>query len=62
MDTTPSLSRFEGAYESRTAPWVIDGPQPAIVELERGGWIRGKVLDVGYGTGEHTILLTSVGL
>jgi SAM-dependent methyltransferase len=61
MDTTPSLSRFDGAYESRTAPWVIGEPQPAIVELERGGWIRGKVLDVGCGTGEHTILLTRLG-
>jgi SAM-dependent methyltransferase len=61
MDTTPSLSLFDDAYQSRTAPWVIGEPQPAIVELERAGWIRGKVLDVGCGTGEHTILLTRLG-
>jgi SAM-dependent methyltransferase len=61
MDTTPPLSRFDEAYESSTAPWVIGEPQPAIVALERGGWIRGKVLDVGCGTGEHTILLTRLG-
>jgi SAM-dependent methyltransferase len=40
---------------------VIGEPQPAIVELERAGWIHSKVLDVGCGTGEHTILLTRLG-
>jgi SAM-dependent methyltransferase len=61
MDATPTLSRFDDAYKSRTAPWVIGEPQPAIVDLERAGWVRGKVLDVGCGTGEHTILLTRLG-
>ncbi|WP_421874725.1 class I SAM-dependent methyltransferase [Mycolicibacterium wolinskyi] len=61
MDTTPALSLFDEAYESRTAPWVIGEPQPAIVELERRGLIRGKVLDAGCGTGEHTMLLTRLG-
>ncbi|MGV0741762.1 class I SAM-dependent methyltransferase [Mycolicibacterium sp. XJ870] len=61
MDTTPALSLFDEAYESRTAPWVIGEPQPAIVDLERGGSIHGKVLDVGCGTGEHTMLLTRLG-
>jgi SAM-dependent methyltransferase len=58
---TPSLSIFDEAYTTRTAPWVIGGPQPAIVTLERQGWIRGTVLDVGCGTGEHTIYLTARG-
>lgn len=61
MDTTPALSLFDEAYESRTAPWVIGEPQPAIVDLERRGLIRGKVLDAGCGTGEHTMLLTRLG-
>jgi SAM-dependent methyltransferase len=61
MDTTPTFSRFDDAYKTRTAPWVIDEPQPAIVDLERAGWITGKVLDAGCGSGEHTILLTSLG-
>ena len=61
MDTTPALSRFDEFYRSSTPPWVIGEPQPAIVELERAGLIRGKVLDVGCGTGEHTILLTRLG-
>ena len=61
MDTTPAISRFDEFYRSTTPPWVIGEPQPAIVELERAGLIRGKVLDVGCGTGEHTILLTRLG-
>ena len=40
---------------------MIGEPQPAVVELERAGRLRGKVLDVGCGTGEHTILLTRLG-
>lgn len=40
---------------------MIGEPQTAIVELERAGLIRGTVLDVGCGTGEHTILLTGLG-
>jgi SAM-dependent methyltransferase len=61
MDSTPTISRFDDAYKTRTAPWVIGEPQPAIVELQRAGWIHSKVLDVGCGTGEHTILLTRLG-
>ena len=60
MDETPALA-FRGAYEAGTAPWVIGEPQPAIVDLERRGLIGGRVLDVGCGGGEHTILLTRLG-
>ncbi|WP_378738000.1 class I SAM-dependent methyltransferase [Nocardia brasiliensis] len=52
---------WDSAYDNDTAPWVIGEPQPAIVELERDGWIRGRVLDIGCGAGEHTILLTKLG-
>ena len=52
MDKTPDLSRFDEFYRTSTPPWVIGEPQPAIVELERAGLIRGKVLDVGCGTGD----------
>jgi SAM-dependent methyltransferase len=61
METTPPLDRFDEAYRSGSAPWVIGEPQPSIVELQRAGWINSKVLDVGCGTGEHTILLTRLG-
>jgi SAM-dependent methyltransferase len=59
--TTPLGGAFDEAYRNGTAPWVIGEPQPAIVAVERGGWIRGKVLDAGCGTGEHTILLARLG-
>ncbi len=59
MDLTPTISRFDDFYKNQTPPWVIGEPQPAIVELERAGLITGRVLDVGCGTGEHTILLTT---
>lgn len=58
---TPSLSVFDEAYTSGAAPWVIGQPQPAILRLERQGWVRGKVLDIGCGTGEHTIHLVTLG-
>jgi SAM-dependent methyltransferase len=61
MDQTPTISRFDDFYKNQTPPWVIGAPQPAIVELERAGHITGRVLDVGCGTGEHTILLTEAG-
>lgn len=61
MDTTPAISRFDEFYRTSTPPWVIGEPQPAIIELERSGLIGGTVLDVGCGTGEHTILLTRLG-
>lgn len=61
MDVTPTLSLFDDAYKSGTAPWVIGEPQKAVVDLERAGLIRGRILDVGCGAGEHTILLTKLG-
>ncbi|WP_370332451.1 class I SAM-dependent methyltransferase [Mycolicibacterium hippocampi] len=62
MDQTPTLSRFDEFYKNQTPPWVIGEPQPVIVELAAAGAISGRVLDVGCGTGEHTILLARGGL
>lgn len=62
MDQTPTLSRFDEFYKNQTPPWVIGEPQPVIVDLAAAGAISGRVLDVGCGTGEHTILLARGGL
>jgi cyclopropane fatty-acyl-phospholipid synthase-like methyltransferase len=43
-------------------PWDIDRPQPAFAALAAAGDIRGRVLDVGCGTGEHALLAGGLGL
>lgn len=56
----PELSRFFGAYEG-VPPWDIGRPQPEVVRLEREGLVRGRVIDVGCGTGENALHLASRG-
>src|SRR5438067_698994 len=51
---------FESMYQGK-APWDIDGPQPMFVRLTDAGKIRGSVLDVGCGTGEHSLFLAERG-
>lgn len=58
--TTPPTT-FEDSYRRGEPPWVIDQPQPAVVELERSGVLTSPVLDLGCGAGEHTILLARLG-
>jgi SAM-dependent methyltransferase len=48
-------------YASRP-PWDIGRPQPAFLRLARAGLIRGRVLDAGCGTGEHTLMTAGLGL
>jgi 2-polyprenyl-3-methyl-5-hydroxy-6-metoxy-1,4-benzoquinol methylase len=45
-----------------TPPWDIGRPQPAFLELVDTGALRGRVLDVGCGTGEHVLMVAGVGL
>ncbi|QKW08266.1 class I SAM-dependent methyltransferase [Streptomyces sp. NA04227] len=48
-------------------PWDIGRPQPAFLALAEAGALRGRVLDVGCGTGEHVLMcaereLTATGI
>jgi SAM-dependent methyltransferase len=52
---------FEGAYAG-TPPWDIGRPQGAFVRLAEAGAVRGRVLDVGCGTGEHALMAAGLGL
>jgi SAM-dependent methyltransferase len=43
-------------------PWDIGRPQQAFLALAEAGAIRGRVLDVGCGTGEHALMSAGLGL
>jgi SAM-dependent methyltransferase len=52
---------FDAMYTA-TPPWDIGRPQPAFARLARAGAFRGRVLDVGCGTGEHALMAAELGL
>jgi SAM-dependent methyltransferase/RES domain-containing protein len=70
LHTPPMLARYptsherlsgqpwDASYRDGLAPWDIERPQPAIMQLAFGG----DVLDVGCGTGESTLYIASLGL
>ncbi|MDU8991960.1 class I SAM-dependent methyltransferase [Streptomyces mirabilis] len=43
-------------------PWDIGRPQPAFLALAKVGALRGRVLDIGCGTGEHALMAAGLGL
>jgi SAM-dependent methyltransferase len=53
---------WDSSYRDGSAPWDIGGPQLAIARSASEGGFAGAVLDAGCGTGEHTLLVASLGL
>ena len=51
--------RFEGYYAAPRAPWDIGRPQRAFVEAADA--IRGRVIDIGCGTGDLALWLAEQG-
>lgn len=58
----PQAEEFNASYEAGTPPWDIGRPQSAFVRLADADQIRGRVLDVGCGTGEHALMAAAKGL
>jgi SAM-dependent methyltransferase len=56
-----SLYRGDVPEEFNFVPWDIQGPQPAVVDVERAGGLSGEVLDAGCGRGENAIFLAENG-
>ncbi len=54
------VADFEASYTG-TPPWDIGEPQPAFATLAADGRLRGRVLDVGCGTGEHALMAAEAG-
>lgn len=54
-------SFFDDAYRG-TPPWDVGRPQREFVRLAERGEVRGRVLDVGCGTGENAIFFAKRGL
>lgn len=52
---------WDAAYDG-TPPWDIGRPQAPFVALAESGALRGRVLDLGCGTGEHALLAAELGL
>lgn len=52
---------WDDSYTGPTPPWDIGRPQPEFLRLADAGALTGALLDVGCGTGEHTILAASRG-
>ncbi|MGA9528829.1 MAG: class I SAM-dependent methyltransferase [Terriglobales bacterium] len=53
---------WDASYHNGPAPWDIGRPQPALARLASEGGFAGTVLDAGCGTGEHALLVASLGL
>src|SRR5207245_524578 len=56
-----SIEDFDASYAG-TPPWDIGRPQPAFLGLAESGHLRGRLLDVGCGTGEHVLMAARLGL
>lgn len=55
------MTTFNHLYAEDNTPWVIDRPQPVLVELAEKEKVVGDVLDLGCGTGDNSLMLAQRG-
>ena len=60
-DSGSEVQDWESSYTSPPA-WDIGRPQAAFKRLAESGELRGPLLDVGCGTGEHALMAAELGL
>jgi SAM-dependent methyltransferase len=60
-DATDPVAQWDASYVG-TPPWDIGRPQPAFAALAAEGRLRGPLLDVGCGTGEHVLMAAAAGI
>jgi cyclopropane fatty-acyl-phospholipid synthase-like methyltransferase len=59
---TTDAHDWDRAYAGDAAPpWDIGRPQPVFEAVAAAGRLRGRVLDIGCGTGEHALLAAERG-
>ncbi len=56
MANAEESNEWDDAYGGPPPPWDIGRPQGSVARLADAGALTGDLLDVGCGTGEHTIL------
>ena len=61
MTGTGPTHAWDSSYAGQSPPWDIGRPQPAFLRLADAGALTGSLLDIGCGTGEHTILAARCG-
>ena len=52
---------FQRIYLEETPIWEINRPQKAVISLLQAGLVKGKVLELGCGTAENSILMSENG-
>ena len=60
-DRASRIEAYDAVYD-KPPFWDIGRPQEAFSRLAQGGLVRGRVLDIGCGTGEHALMAAELGL